>query len=142
MKISSRFTIALHVLLCIHKFSGGNKVTSDFIAGSVGVNPVIVRRILGRLKDAGMISVARGSGGALIMKDYGKITLLEIFNAVESVDGGLFGFHEAPNPNCPVGKNIHPVLDGYLDTAQEALEARLKSMTFADVASDFDIRDK
>lgn len=44
MKISSKFTVAVHTLLCIYRFNKEYKVTSDFIAGSTGVNPVIIRR--------------------------------------------------------------------------------------------------
>ena len=53
MQISSRFTVALHILTAIDQFSKDYKVTSDFLAGSIGTNPVIVRRLLGNLKDAG-----------------------------------------------------------------------------------------
>ncbi|MBR7075069.1 MAG: Rrf2 family transcriptional regulator, partial [Oscillospiraceae bacterium] len=40
MQFSSRLPIAVHVLLCIHTFDGAEKLTSDFLAGSVNVNPV------------------------------------------------------------------------------------------------------
>ena len=44
------------------------KVTSDMIAESVGVNPVIIRKTLSQLKKAGLIHVARGTGGAELAK--------------------------------------------------------------------------
>lgn len=135
MKISSRFTIAVHAMMCIHSFSGANKVTSEFISASACVNPVIIRRVLGQLKEAGIIDIARGSGGATIIKRYEDITLYDIFAAVDSLDKeGLFGFHENPNPACPVGQNVHRVLDGYLHDAQSALEADLSKTTFKDIA--------
>ena len=135
MQISSRFTIALHTLLCIVNFSGDYKLTSSFIASSVGVNPVIIRKVLGQLKDAGIVAVEAGVGGASLERDPSEITLLDVFNAVESVEGPLFSFHADPNPACPVGRRIHPVLDAELDAAQAALEARLKSRTLADLVS-------
>ena len=64
MKISSKFTVAVHTLLCIYRFKKEYKVTSDFIAGSTGVNPVIIRRTLISLKAAGLVNVAAGTGGA------------------------------------------------------------------------------
>ncbi len=133
MQISSRFTIAMHTLMCIYTFNKEQKITSDFIASSVNVNPVIIRRILGSLKDAGIIEVARGSGGAKIIKDYATFTLLDIFQAVDSLEEKLFGFHENPNPKCPVGRNVHNVLDGYLTSAQAALESELSKTTFKDI---------
>ena len=64
MQISSRFTIAVHVLLCIGAFKDDYKITSDFLASSVNVNPVVIRRLLQQLKKAGLVNVKRGSGGA------------------------------------------------------------------------------
>ena len=64
MQISSRFTIGTHVLIMIALQGEKTKVTSDFLAGSVGVNPVIIRKTLSQLKKAGLIHVARGTGGA------------------------------------------------------------------------------
>lgn len=105
MQISSRFTLAVHVFACIDTFKEDYKVTSEFLAGSTNVNPVIVRKILGQLKAAGLVEVARGSGGASIAKPLNEITFLDIYRAVECVEGGeLFHFHDNPNPNCPVGK--------------------------------------
>lgn len=119
MQISSRFTLAIHILMCIDTFRDQYKVTSDFLAGSTNVNPVIVRKILGQLKAAGLVEVARGSGGATIEKPLQEITFLDIYHAVECVDHGeLFHFHENPNPKCPVGGNIHAALDEKLAQVQ------------------------
>ena len=54
MQISSRFTLAVHILTCIKTFGDSNKITSEFLAASTNVNPVIVRKILGQLKKAGI----------------------------------------------------------------------------------------
>lgn len=137
MQISSRFTIAVHVLICIETFKNDYKVTSDFLASSVNVNPVVIRRLLQQLKKAGIISVVRGSGGADIQKPLDKITLLDVYRAVECVENGqLFHFHENPNPLCPVGKNIHSVLDTRLERIQKAMEREMKSVTMQDVMDD------
>ena len=52
MQISSRFTIALHIFTCVDVFKDECKVTSDFLAGSINTNPVIIRKILTQLKNA------------------------------------------------------------------------------------------
>ena len=69
MQFSSRLPIAVHVLLCIHTFDGAEKLTSDFLAGSVNVNPVIIRNTLGKLKAAGLVTVDAGIGGAHLAKE-------------------------------------------------------------------------
>lgn len=138
MKITSRFTVAVHTLLVIYRFCGQTKTTSEFIAASVNVNPVVIRRTLLILKAAGIVDVKAGSGGASIIKDLNDITLYDVYRAVDSVDGDLFHFHENPNPTCPVGKNIHSVLDGHLSDAQKAMEDSLKSVTLAGLAAQLD----
>ena len=60
MQISSRFTMAIHMFACIDTFTE-QKMTSDFMAGSIGTNPVIVRKILQQLKAAGLVEVSRGT---------------------------------------------------------------------------------
>jgi len=95
------------------------KITSDFLSGSIRSNPVIIRNILSQLKKAGLINVVRGTGGIEILKDPSEITFYDIYKAVEAVkEEGLFHFHEEPNPACPVGKNIHGILDGKLGEIQ------------------------
>lgn len=137
MQISSRFTIAIHMFACIETFEKDYKITSDFLASSVNVNPVVIRRLLSQLKTAGLLNVQRGSGGASIAKPLSEITFLDIYRAVECVeDGELFHFHENPNPNCPVGGNIHRVLDDKLERIQQAMEREMAAITLEDVRED------
>ena len=137
MQISSRFTIAVHVLLCIETFKNDYKVTSDFLASSVNVNPVVIRRLLQQLKKAGIVTVMRGTGGTDTARPTDEITLLDIYHAVECVENGeLFHFHENPNPLCPVGKNIHAILDVRLRQIQQAMELEMESVTEQDIMND------
>ena len=88
MQISSRFTIAVHILICVDLFGKYEPATSESLAGSIGVHPVVIRRILGQLRRAGFITVVRGrEGGAHIAKELRDITLADIFRAVESISG-------------------------------------------------------
>lgn len=137
MQISSRFTIAIHMLTCMEIFKNDYKITSDFLAGSTQVNPVVIRKLLTQLRKAGLIEVQRGPGGASLSKSPEEITFLKIYQAVECVeDNTLFHFHKNPNPKCPVGKNIHKLLDNKLTRVQEAMEQELASITLADVLAD------
>lgn len=134
MQITSRFTIAIHVLTAIEVFQNQLKTTSELLASSVHTNPVVIRRILQQLKAAGLIEVARGTGGASLLRDPASITLLDVYRAVDCVESGdLFHFHEQPNPQCPVGRNIHAALDGPLQAVQQAMEQELRRTTLADI---------
>ena len=138
MQIGSKFTIGVHIITAIDYFKDMDRVNSEFLAGSIGVNPVIVRTVISQLRDAGIVQTQRGSSGAELTKRLDEITLYDIYKAVGSVDTeeGLFHFHEQPNPECPVGRNIHQVLDRHLADAQRAMEESLKSVTLADILED------
>ena len=137
MQISSRFTIAVHIFACIDTFGKDQKITSDFLSTSINVNPVIIRKILSSLKKSHLLNVQRGTGGTTIAKPLDQITLFDIYQSVECVENGeLFHFHENPNQKCPVGKNIHHVLDKRLLEVQRAMEEKLSEMTLADVKKD------
>ncbi len=135
MQFSSRLPIAVHILLAINEFAGKEKTTSTFLAGSVNVNPVVIRNTLGQLKAAGLVTVKAGEGGAFLVKQPKDITLMDVFYAVEKEED-LFHFHENPNPECPIGKNVHAVLDNKLLAIQEAMQTEMRSVTLQDLIDD------
>jgi Rrf2 family protein len=133
MKISSRFSIAAHILSLL-AITSSTHCTSEWIAGSVGTNPVIIRRVLGQLKKAGLVNVRAGSGGASLLKSLDQVNLLDVYRAVDVVDEGkLFHIHNEPNPQCPVGANIQVVLQLLLSRAQEAMERVLSEITMEEL---------
>lgn len=138
MQISSRFTIAIHMLMCMEVFKDECKITSDFLGSSINVNPVIIRKLLSQLKEAGLIEVKRGPGGAVISRPLCEITFLDVYRAVDCIgDNTLFHFHENPNPDCPVGENIHNILDDKLLRVQNAMERELAAITLEELKTDF-----
>jgi transcriptional regulator, badM/rrf2 family len=139
MQFSSRLPIAVHILLAIVEFKGKKKTTSVFLAGSVNVNPVIIRNTLGQLKSAGLITVKAGEGGSALAKEPKDITLMDIFKAVEKEEE-LFHFHENPNPECPIGKNVHAVLDNRLLAIQKVMKQQMKSITLQNLIDDMNNR--
>lgn len=132
MQFSSRFTIATHILLCIAMFQNDRKVTSDFLAGSVNVNPVVVRNVLRCLSSNGIVRIRPGVGGAYLAGPPENITLLDVFRAVEK-EQTLFHFHQDPNPQCPVGRTIHSVMDDKIETMQSAMESVMKDITIGEL---------
>ncbi len=135
MKISSRFSIAVHILSLLATAKNAH-CTSEWIADSVRTNPVVIRRILGQLKKAGLAGVRAGTGGAFLLKGLEEITLLDVYRAAEVVEEGeLFHIHEQPNPDCPVGANIQAVLELIVRRAQIAMEAILADITMQELIS-------
>ena len=141
MQTSSKFTMSVHLLACVHVFQD-RRMTSDLIASSIGTNPVVVRKLLQKLKAAGLVEVARGTGGVSIVRPIEEISLLEVFNAVEGSAGQLFRFHENPNDACPVGRSIHQAMDDKLDRVQRAFEDELGAIALSDVVADIPLVDE
>jgi DNA-binding IscR family transcriptional regulator len=137
MQTATRFSVAIHVLLCVEVFRDVQKVTSDFISSSVNTNPVVIRRIMGLLREAGLIEIAPGTGGIKLTRESRDITLLDIYRSTEIGEKGkLFRIHEDTAPGCPVGGNISDLLGGYFDRAQKSMERELSGSTLADLLSD------
>jgi len=135
MSTSSRFAVAVHVLAML-AMAGEQLITSGRIAGSVNTNPVVIRRILSTLREAGLVTAQPGTGGgASLVRRPEAITLLEVFRAVES--GDLFALHsQPPNSLCVCGRHIQAVLEEVFSKAEVAVEEVLAEVTVAQIAQE------
>lgn len=132
---NSRVTIAAHALawLELARRQGRDVLTSDEVAASVKTNPVIVRRSLGDLHRAGLVTARRGKGaGFSLGRPAAEITLLDVWLAV-SPEPLLALHHSEPNLDCPVGHGIRPVLSGLYEEATDAFRAALARSSIHDV---------
>jgi DNA-binding IscR family transcriptional regulator len=129
---SSRFVVATHVLALL-AYGEGEAMTSEYIAGSVNTNPVVVRRILALLAKADLVATQEGAGGGVrLARPAERIDLRAVYAAVES--DALFALHpQPPNPACPVGNTIQAALEPALKGAEEALLSSLTRTSIADV---------
>ena len=109
MAANSQFSMAVHVLTMLAK-SGEEKMKSEYVAGSVNTNAVVIRRLLGLLNQANLVVSQTGaSGGTRLARCPNEINLAEIYRAVSC--GEVFALHaKSPNQDCPIGKNIEAVL--------------------------------
>ncbi|MBV8141711.1 MAG: Rrf2 family transcriptional regulator [Verrucomicrobia bacterium] len=132
MMSSCRFAFAVHVLAVLAS-EKTDCCSSSRLARTVNTNPVVIRRLLIELQQAGLISTLRGPrGGAVLKRKPEKVTLREIHQAVEP--GDTFGAHpNEPSPECPVGKKIARVMGRIQARANRALARELETMTLADV---------
>ena len=118
---------------CLYYFQETHLITSKFLASSIQVNPVIIRKIILQLKAADLVKISQGKTGIKQMKSPEEISLYDIYLAVECVGSGkLFHFHN-PNPKCPVGEKIHDALDGKLNEIQDSMEEKLKQISMRDI---------
>ena len=133
---SSKLSTAVHILLYINEYEEEEKITSEVLADTTGVNAVNIRKMLAALKKANMITVRPGVGGAYMAMKAEDITLRSIFEAVEEQDTNLFRMHEHPNTNCPVGRTISSVLDGRLDYVKVGMLQEMEKMKLSDMYDD------
>ena len=119
MTASSRFPAATHILTALH-WNEGELLSSEQLAVTVNTNPVVIRRVLGTLRKAGLVTTLSGAhGGSKLARSPQQITLLEVYRAVE--DTSLFRLH-CPNTTCALGGVIETTLAPIYGEAEQAME--------------------
>ncbi|WP_093822716.1 RrF2 family transcriptional regulator [Spirosoma endophyticum] len=135
--MNGRFAISMHILTLLAK-ANGEWLTSDFIAGSININPVLVRKEISNLRNNGLVISREGkNGGSLLAKPAQQIRVSDVFLATRQ--GAFLGTaRNTPNPDCPVGKQINQQLDNLYEEAENALIQKLGDSTLDDFSQRFD----
>lgn len=132
---SSKLSVSIHILSVIALMEH-QTITSEFIASSINTNPVLVRRLMSRLKNAELIKTSTKLGVTGLEREVEDISLLDVFLAVED-HRDLFAIHSDTNLACPVGAKIEGTLKHLYDNIQTATEEKLSSITLADIIKEF-----
>jgi len=140
MKRDSRLSSVLHALL--HMSEQDRPMTSDELAECMRTNPVVVRRTMGLLREAGFVTSERGhSGGWRIEADLSKLTLRQLHEALGEPTVFAIG-NRNETPDCLVEQSVNAVLDSAFAEAEALLLERFASVTLADLAAEFTRRFK
>lgn len=135
MKRSSRLSIALHALVHLH-LQGERELSSEALASCLMTNAVVVRRILGELRDAGLVRARKGpNGGWSLAKPPEAMTLLDIYTAM----GERLLIRTESDPgdmSCGIVRSVDRVMHEFLDDAEALLAARLGRLRLSDLASE------
>jgi Rrf2 family protein len=125
---NSCFSISIHILTLLAKAERG-LLSSEFMAESININPVLVRKELINLRKHKLVESKEGkNGGVYLSRSPGNIYLSEIYMAV--MPSALLGKSKnKPNPNCNVGKQINTHLDSLFSDAENALIRQLEKVT-------------
>jgi Rrf2 family protein len=125
--VNQQFTFAVHIMTMLA--FAGEKLDSERIAASINTNPVVVRRLLRALQNAGLVTTAAGRhGGSRLAKNPERISLLQIYDAVEPRPV------IAPNErkvwkNCVVSCNMKEIMSSVATGAEDAVRRHLRGIT-------------
>lgn len=133
---SGRFAISVHILSLL-AYEPEEWLSSEFLAGSININPVLVRKELGNLRAHGLVISKEGkAGGSKLARSAESIFMSEIYDAVRQDD--LLGKSiNAPNPACNVGRQINEYLGDLYAEAELALRSSLGKKSLADFCQNF-----
>lgn len=135
MKRDSRLSSALHALLHMSEWDGA--ITSEAIAQCLGTNPVVVRRTMGYLREAGIVTSDRGhAGGWRIHVDLRTVTLQQLHEALGEPAVFAIG-NRNETPECLVEQTVNAALENTFAEAEALLLRRFSKITLADLAADF-----
>lgn len=134
---NTRFATAVHIMTLLAK-SPQEWLTSEWVAGSINVNPVIVRKEISVLKEAGLIISRQGKeGGSQIAKNADVITISEIYKAVKNTEV-LGKKNQNPNPACSVGKEINVHLNTLFEETDRLVVNFLGDKSLQEFADQFE----
>ena len=135
MKRDSRLSSVLHALLHMAEHDG--PMTSEALSQCLGTNPVVVRRTMGFLREAGLVTSDRGhAGGWRITADFSTVTLRQLHEALGEPAVFAIG-NRNETPDCLVEQSVNAALEGAFADAEALLLDRFAYITLADLATDF-----
>lgn len=138
MKRDSRLSGVLHILL--HMAEVNTPLTSEQLAKAMQTNPVVVRRILAGLRDAGFVHSEKGHGGGwTIARDLASITMRDVYDAIGRPALMAMG-NRTEAPGCLVEQAVNAALDSSFRDAEALLLGRFGEVTLAALATDFHAR--
>ena len=133
---NTRFATAIHIMTLLAK-NPEEWMTSDWIAGSINVNPVIVRKELINLKKCGLVESRQGKeGGVRIAKNPEHVYLSDIYQSVKNTEV-LGKKNQNPNPLCSVGKDINKNLESLFSQTDDRVFQFLNGKKLSDFSSQF-----
>lgn len=133
---NTRFAVSIHILTLL-AFSEEEWLSSEYIAGSINVNPAMIRKELGNLQEYGLIKSRSGRyGGSALAKPAEKIRISDIYQAVHPASA-LGSLRDQPNPKCPVGRQINQRITSLQKETEHAIIDKLGRETLAEFCQKF-----
>lgn len=130
--MTSEFAIAVHALVFLDRSNA--TIASEKLADNVCTNPVCIRRVMGKLKKAGLIETREGMGGGYrIAKANSDITLRQISDALENTLVKASWRSGNPDKKCLVASGMSAVMDELVTGMNRSCNDYLERITIQKV---------
>jgi len=131
MNRDSRLSVALHLLLHMREFEG--PITSETLGAMMDTNPVVIRRTLGGLRDAGIVAAEKGHGGGWsLAADLAKVSLADVYESLGVVSAFGIGLRDEES-RCPLEREVNRAVGDALAQAEAHLMERFRKVNVADL---------
>ena len=131
MNRDSRLSVALHVLL--HMRGMDEPITSETLGSMMGTNPVVIRRTLGGLRDAGIVAAGKGHGGGWkLAMDLAKVSLADVYQSLGAPHAFGIGLRDVA-PRCPLEREVNRAVGNALAQAEAHLMERFRNVDVVDL---------
>lgn len=138
MRVSQKCSIAVHCLVFINEYGQTTNVNSSLLAKSTGCNPVIIRNIISALSKKGLVSVRQGVGNIRLAKEPEEITMLDVYTSFEDQETcGVIGIHSSPSKSCPVGRNIHGILEEQYEKIEDDMKKSMAKISLDEIIASY-----
>jgi Rrf2 family protein len=132
MAVNSRMASAVHIMSFV-AYAGDEGTTSEVVAKSLQTNPVVVRKILKLLEREGLVALRPGRhGGVSLQRPASRITLGDIYKAVES-ETGVFAMRDQVHKGCAVAGAMKQRLGPIFSAANDAVERALSKTSLTEL---------
>ena len=131
MRRDSRLSVALHALLHMAEVE---RLTSEEMAEQTNAHPVVMRRTMAGLRDAGLVRSEKGHGGGwTLVRPLETVTLYDVFAALGEPTVFAIG-NRTESPGCIVEKAVNRALAGAFEAAEKLLVEELENVTLGSLA--------
>lgn len=136
MKPSLKLTNAIHILIYIARADKETKFSSKEIAASVNTNPSRIRALMADMQAAQIIKREGDHFSRPILAKPAKdINMADVLRAVDP-DSSVFPLDNKVNNDCPIAKQVNPVLSSYYDALDQSLLQKMAGISFEEILED------
>lgn len=130
--MTAEFIVATHALVFLnHKQA---VLSSELIAENVCTNPARVRKVLSKLKKAGLVETKAGAeGGYAFAGDPERVTLGQVFDALGGAVLEVKWRSGDPEMDCQVASGMAPIMDEVFVLVNNQCRTALETITISKI---------